>query len=356
MTTYPRLNVKKFYQNSLILYTAEPGVNFHSALASVMRKFPKPIVVTSKCFEFDACRYNGVMIPNNFVQKLEPFVKFVPVCPEVEIGLGVPRDVIRVIERKGKKLLLQPTTGKELSKSMYKFAQRFLNSLDSVDGFILKSRSPSCGINNAKVFPDAENPIAIRKGSGLFAEKVLERYPGIAIEDEGRLLNYNIREHFLTKLFTLARFRQVSTKSTAKSLVDFQSDNKFIFMSYNQREMRALGRIAANENKLPIEDVISEYEQHLHHALSSIPRRSTHINTLMHGLGYFSKKLTSKEKAYFLDLLESYRNHRIPLSAILSVLKSWIIKYNEEYLSRQTYFEPYPKELTDISDSGKGRA
>ncbi|MCK5710468.1 MAG: DUF1722 domain-containing protein [Deltaproteobacteria bacterium] len=321
-----------------------------------MRKFPKPIVVSSMCFGFDACRYNGAMIPNNFVQRLEPFVKFVPICPEVEIGLGIPRGIIRVVEKNGEKFLLQPATGKELSKQMYKFAESFLNSLDLVDGFILKSRSPSCGIKDAKVFRDAHNLVPIGKGPGLFAEKVLEKYPGVAIEDEGRLRNDNIRKHFLTKLFTLARFRNVKKKNTARSLADFQSDNNFIFMSYNQREMKALGRIAANENKLSIEDVISEYEQHLHHALSSIPRRSSHINTLMYGIGYFSKKLTSKEKAYFLDLLESYRSAKIPLSAVLSVIESWIIKYDVEYLARQTFFEPYPRELTDIPDSGKANS
>lgn len=320
-----------------------------------MKKFPKPVVVTSKCFEFDACRYNGVMIPNNFVQKLEPFVKFIPVCPEVEIGLGVPRDIIRVVEKKGKRLLVQPTTGKEVSKPMYKFADGFLNSLDTVDGFILKSRSPSCGIKDAKIYSDSENPSPIARGSGLFAEKVLEKYPGLAIEDEGRLMNFTIREHFLTKIYTLARFREVKRKKTLKSLIDFQSDNKFIFMSYNQREMRALGKIAGNQDRLLIEEVISQYEEHLQHALSKNPRRASHINTLMHGLGYFSKKLTSKEKAYFLDLLEDYRNHKIPLSTINSVLKSWIIKYEEEYLERQTFFEPYPRDLVEISDSGKGR-
>jgi len=321
-----------------------------------MRKFPKPVVVTSKCFEFDACRYNGVMIPNNFVQKLEPFVTFKPVCPEVEIGLGVPRDIIRVVEKNGKKKLVQPTTGKELSNKMYKFAVGFLNSLETVDGFILKSRSPSCGITDTKFFSDSENPSPTGRGSGLFAEKVIERYPGAAIEDEGRLMNFTIREHFLTKLYTLAGFREVKAKNSMKALMDFQSDNKFIFMSYNQREMRALGKIAGNQDKLQIEEVISKYEEHLHKAISKNPRRSSHINTLMHGLGYFSKKLTSKEKAYFLDLLEDYRNHKIPLSAINSVLQSWIIKYDENYLARQTFFAPYPKELVEISDSGKGRA
>ena len=321
-----------------------------------MRAFPKPVVVTSKCFEFDACRYNGVMIPNNFVQKLEPFVTFKPVCPEVEIGLGVPRDIIRVVQKNGKKKLVQPTTGKELSNKMYKFAEGFLNSLETVDGFILKSRSPSCGITDAKFFSDSENPSPIGRGSGLFAEKVIERYPGTAIEDEGRLMNFTIREHFLTKLYTLAAFREVKTKNSMKALMDFQSDNKFIFMSYNQREMRALGKIAGNQQKLPTELVITLYEERLHKALSKNPRRSSHINTLMHGLGYFSTKLKSKEKAYFLDLLEDYRNHKIPLSAINSVLQSWIIKYDENYLARQTFFEPYPKELVEISDSGKGRA
>jgi len=321
-----------------------------------MRNFPKPVVVTSKCFEFDACRYNGVMIPNNFVQKLEPFVKFIPVCPEVEIGLGVPRDIIRVVEKKDKKLLVQPTTGKELSKKMYKFAEGFLNSLDTVDGFILKSRSPSCGIKDAKIFSDSENPSPIARGSGLFAERVLEKYPGAAVEDEGRLMNFTIREHFLTKLYTLARFRDVKRKNTMKALVDFQSDNKFVFMSYNQREMRALGKIAGNQDKRPVREVFSEYEEHLYKLLSKNPRRNSHINTLMHGLGYFSKKLSSKEKAYFLDLLESYRNRKIPLSAVTTVLQSWIIKYEEDYLECQTFFAPYPPELVEISDSGKGRA
>ncbi len=168
-------------------------------------------------------------------------------------------------------------------------------------------------------------------------------------------MNFTIRESFLTKLFTFANFREVQKKNTAKALVDFQSDNKFIFMSYNQREMRFLGRIAGNQDKKPISDVITDYGNHLHKALSKTPRRSTYINTLMHALGYFSKKLTSKEKAYFLDLLENYRNHKIPLSAINTVLQAWIIKYDEEYLERQTFFEPYPSELTEISDSGKAK-
>lgn len=313
-----------------------------------MKKFPKPVIVTSKCFEFDACRYNGQMIPNNFVQTLEPFVKFVPVCPEVEIGLGVPRDTVRVVSRKGVKKLVQPTTKRDLTGLMQNFADSFLGSIKEVDGFILKNRSPTCGIKDAKFYPDGENNIPTGKGPGLFAEKVLEKFPGAAVEDEGRLRNPGIREHYLTRIYTLARWRDAKKKNSMKALVDFQSDNKFILMSYNQREMKELGRIVANKDDRTLGETIPLYEAHLQKALAKTPRRTSNINVLMHGLGYFSDELSRKEKNHFLDLLERYRNMKAPLSALQSVMESWIIKYEESYLSRQTYFHPYPVELVEL--------
>ena len=320
-----------------------------------MRTFPKPVVVASRCFEFDACRYNGQTIPNNLVRALEPWVEFRPVCPELEIGLGVPRDPVRVVRAGGERKLVQPASGRDLTSLMRGFSETFLRSLSDVDGFILKSRSPSCGIRDAKEFPDAENEIATGKGAGLFAERVVSKFPGLAVEDEGRLRNFRIREHFLTKLYTLARFRDVKKSGTANALVNFHTENKLLLMSYSQKEMRALGRITANtEGKRP-EILIGEYGEGLRHALSSPQRRSSSINVLMHALGYFSDRLTGREKARFLDLLEAYRNERIPLSAVLTVLESWVIEYDEDYLACQTFFEPYPKELMEISDSGKGR-
>ena len=320
-----------------------------------MRTFPKPIVVTSRCFEWDACRYNGLMIPNNFVQALEPWVEFRPVCPELEIGLGVPRDPVRIVRKGGERKLVQPATGRDLTGLMSEFSARFLDTLSEADGFILKSRSPSCGLGDAKEFPDAENEIAAGKGAGFFAGAVVERFPGLAVEDEGRLRNFRIREHFLTKLYTLARFRGVIKAGTANALVNFHTENKLLLMSYSQKELRALGRITANTGGKPPQEMISEYGERLRHALASPQKRPSSINVLMHALGYFPDKLTGREKAYFLDLLGAYREERIPLSAVLSVLESWVIKYGEEYLARQTFFEPYPGALMDISDSGKGR-
>jgi len=320
-----------------------------------MRTFPKPVVVTSRCFEFDACRYNGQMIPNNFVEILEPWVEFRPVCPELEIGLGVPRDPVRIVRKGGERKLVQPSTGRDLTALMRDFSSRFLDTLGDADGFILKSRSPSCGLGDAKEFPDAENEIATGKGAGFFAEAVMSRFPGLAVEDEGRLRNFRIREHFLTKLYTLARFRDVRRAGTAGALVNFHTDNKLLLMSFSQKEMRALGRITANARGASPPEMIAEYGEGLMRALASPQRRPSSINVLMHTLGYCSDNLTGREKAYFLDLLAAYRDERIPLSAVLTVLESWVIKYGEEYLGRQTFFEPYPRALMELSDSGKGR-
>ena len=290
------------------------------------------------------------MIPNNLVQALEPFVRFLPVCPEVEIGLGIPRDPIRIVSKKGVKKLVQPTTGRDLTGLMNKFSDKYLGSLGDVDGFILKNRSPSCAIKDTKFYPDAENQIATGKGSGLFAEKVLEKFPGAAVEDEGRLRNPSIREHYLTRIFALARWREAKKKHTMKALVDYHSDNKFTLMSFNQKEMKELGRIVANLERRPVEETYELYDEHLRKAISRNSRRTTNINVLMHGLGYFSDVLTAKEKKFFLELIEKYKSNKTTLGTLQTVMESWIIKYEEPYLSRQTYFRPYPGELVEIKN------
>ncbi len=314
-----------------------------------------PRIVVSKCIEFEHCRWNGLSISSEFVRKLDRFVEFVKICPEVEIGLGIPRDPIRVVRSKGGPMLVQPSTGRDVTGDMVSFAKRFLDSLPPVDGFILKSRSPSCGLKEVKIYAAADKPGGVGKGDGFFGHAVSERYPLLPIEDEGRLTNFRIREHFLTRIFTIARFRSMRESARMKDVVAFQAANKLLLMAYNQTELRALGRIVANPGKRPVEDLLADYEGHLLNALARPARYTSDINVLMHALGYFSKKLGPEEKAFFLDTLEQYRSGKIPLSACLSVVRSWIVRFGEPYLEMQSYFEPYPMELVEITDSGKGR-
>ncbi len=321
-----------------------------------MREAAKPNILVSKCLGFDHCRYNGEIIAAPFVQKMRPYVNFTVVCPEMALGLGVPREFLRLVAVEGEPRLLQPQTGLDHTERMHAFAASFLNGLADVDGFILKNRSPSCGLNDVKVYTSTKKGAAALKGQGMFGGAVMESFPHLATEDEGRLNNFRIREHFLTKIYALAAFRQVKASGAIKDLVQFQAQNKLLLMTYHQTELRALGRIVANPDKRPFDQVVADYEQHLYSALARPPRCTSHINVLMHALGYFSDELSREEKAFFLDALQRYREGKSPSSTPRSLIRSWIVRFGQEYLAQQTCFEPYPEELLELSDSGKQMA
>ncbi|WP_134701760.1 DUF523 and DUF1722 domain-containing protein [Ammoniphilus sp. YIM 78166] len=321
-----------------------------------MTSFEIPIVVVSKCLGFDACRYNGEMLHDAVLEKLADYVRIITTCPEVEIGLGTPRDPIRIVEEGQQGLkLIQPATSKDVTGDMNRFSTDFLGSLSEVDGFILKSRSPSCALKDAKVFTGVEKAPVKGKGPGLFGFAVLEKYGHLAVEDEGRLKNYSIREHFLIKLFTLARFRQLKKASSHKALVEFQSQNKYLFMAYHQIQQKKLGKIIANLEQNSIKEVYRSYEQGLYELLERPATGQSNINVLFHILGYFKHSISAKEKAFFLSLIEKYRGMKVPLSSPLGVLKAWAVRFDNEYLMKQSYFEPYPEALVELLDSGKGR-
>lgn len=315
----------------------------------------KPIVVISRCLGFERCRWNGEVINDDFVDALKPFVSFHTVCPEVEIGLGVPRDPIHIELRDGERSLVQPVTGRDVSEDMRRFCSGFLSRLETVDGFLLKARSPSCGSTDVKIHAPGGKSGAIDKGPGFFGEAVLAAYPYLPVETEGRLKNWRIREHYLTRLFTLARFRAMVREKRVRKLVDFHTSHKLLLMSYNQTALKRMGSLAANREGRAPEELARVYHEELERALARTPRLTSNINMLMHALGYFSKVLGAREKAYFLDALERYRQGRIPLSALTSVVVSWMARFEEPYLEQQVFFHPYPEELSFISDSGKGR-
>lgn len=316
----------------------------------------KPRVVISKCIEFDSCRWNGLMIRSAFVDKMKEHVDFVPVCPEMEIGLGVPRNPVRLVGTERSLRMVQAETMKDATKAMEAFTSSFLDSLEDVDGFILKDRSPSCGNKDVKLYPKMGRVAPFSaKGSGLFGREVLRRFPHLAVENEGRLNSFRIREHFLIKLFTLYRFRSVKASGKMSALVRFHTENKLLLMAYNQSVMRRMGRVVANPEKKAPEAQIAEYGELLGCAFARLSRYTSNINVLMHALGFFKEGLTSDEKSYFLRTLDRYRNEKLPLSVCTELLKSWIVRFNEQYLEQQSFFSPYPEQLVVITDSGKGR-
>ncbi len=323
--------------------------DFQKMRGLFVRKFARPCLVSSKCIEFEACRYNGLIIRSSLVNNLKNHADFLPVCPEVEIGMGIPRDPIHLEEGSGETILIQPSTGVEFTREMLNFADSFLKSLKGVDGFILKNKSPSCGVKAVKLYPLGGKSRPKTDGVGLFAAKVFNYFPLLPVEDEGRLRNLHLRENFLTRIYTLADFRENVENRDFTEIIDFHRKNKLLFMSYSQIYVRKLGRLVANPHKAPIEELMKEYKHIMNEMFLIDPLPPANVNVLMHAFGYFSKELSHQEKSFFLELLEKYRQGRIPLLVTQNLLKSWIIRFNNNYLAEQTFFEPYPEELLEIT-------
>lgn len=316
----------------------------------------KPKVVISKCLEHDHCRFDGSMISSEVVKAMMPYVEFIPICPEMAIGLGVPRDSIRLIDVDGTNHLIGNKTAIDYTDVMLDYVSQVAKTYNenSIDGFILKSRSPSCGIKDVKLYKTIGKAPCINKSSkGIFGGNIMDALQGISFEDEGRLTNFDIREHFYTAIFTRAQLRLVMKEKSMKALVDFHSKNKYLFMAYSQRQLKVLGKIVANHDQLSINQVMAAYFEQFNKLFGRKPTPGQYTNVLLHVFGYFSDQLSLEEKSHFIDALAEYRHHYIPLSSILVLLKSWVRRFNLTYLKQQTLFEPYPHELIQVRDSGK---
>ncbi|WP_062238174.1 YbgA family protein [Fictibacillus sp. FJAT-27399] len=318
-----------------------------------MGVFAKPKLVVSQCLEFDHCRYNGDVIHHPTIRKLMRHVDFLPVCPEVEIGLGTPRETIRIVLQNGEQRLMQPKTDKDVTADMEKFSDAYLQSLHHIDGFILKSRSPSCGLKEVKLYTSTEKGPAIGSSSGLFGGKVLELYPHLAVEDEGRLNNFLIRERFFTKIFLLAAYRELKKEESLQRLMDFHEVNKYLFLAYSRPTQKVLSRIL--KNKEQPEELFSLYEKGLRRLFLRTARYDSSINAAKEMAKAFDRFLNDKEKSYFLELTDKVAEKKEPFSSVMALLKSWAYRFEDEEILRQSWFEPYPGDLLEISDSGKGR-
>ena len=312
--------------------------------------YPRPLLVISRCIEFDACRYDGSKIPSPLVAGLRKYADCIPVCPEVEIGLGIPRATVRIVRTDGSDHLIQPATGHDCTSEMSAFVQTFLGSLPLVDGFILKGGSPTSGLRGVRVYPSAEKSMAIEKTAGFFAREVLRQFSSLPVEDELRLNHMRIRDHFLTAVFTLAAFRGVEEAKKREELAKFHARNKYLLMASHQENMRSMGRLVASRATLDPDELFSIYRRLLCGALAKVPRYTNNITVLQHILGYFRDRISSNEKEYCLEVIDRYRHNQATLAEPRDLLYSWVIRFQDDYLKDQTFFAPYPPALADLPD------
>ncbi|MDD1675852.1 MAG: DUF523 and DUF1722 domain-containing protein [Methanomicrobiales archaeon] len=292
------------------------------------------------------------MISSETVKRLRDKAEMYAVCPEVEIGLGIPREPLHLVESQQGTRFIQPATGRDMTAEMSTFADWYLKSLPLLDGFIMKDRSPSCGLKNVPVPPNTGVSESSRRESGLFSREIVKRFPLIPRTDEVDLSNPRLRDHFLTQIFTVAEFRALRHHESTKNLLQFHAENKYLLIAYHRGEYKTLTALATNREERSYDIVMSEYQEHLLKALSKPPRKNSHIAVLDHALNHFAgAMIPGKEREAFTELIETYRKGKHTLSGPRAMLRAWIVTYDEDYLAHQTYFEPYPADLETIPES-----
>ncbi len=307
----------------------------------------KPKLIISKCLNSEKCRYNGQCYDDKVISLLREYIDIETVCPENAIGLPTPRNPIRIETHNNKYKLTELNSGLDYTSQMTEFAEEFLNNIDDIDGFILKSKSPSCGINDVKIY-SKDNNISIRNnGTGVFANKLLEKNLNIPIENEGRLKNYDIRDDFLTKIFTINNLK------SEENIMNFHNKNLLLLQSYNKEATDELIKIINKEN-LNEED-INSYKTKVYDILASKRDKNSKIDIAKYIFKKYKKDLNEDEINYFEELLNLYENKKIPFSSIKVALQIYGLRFKDKDLLIQTFFNPYPESLISATDSGKGR-
>lgn len=314
------------------------------------RKFNKPNIVLSKCLNIDNCRFNWDVVKDDFITKLWKYVNYLPVCPEVAIWLGVPRMPIRLIKWNK---IYQPWTNIDYTDKLNNFSEKYLSSLNKLDWFILKNRSPTCWIKDVKVYDKIDsNFISNTHWTWLFTYNILNKFKNYPLEDEWRLKNYKLREEFLTKIFILADFREIQENKSISDLQQFQANNKYLFMYFSPQKQVNLWRIIASYDKKNLEEIFEKYFQELIKLLSTQTNQWKFINSIQHIFWYF-KNISKWEKDFFIQSIEVYKEWRIPSISLINMLKLFAIREDNKYILSQNILYPFPIELLELSDSWK---
>jgi len=301
----------------------------------------------SSCLLGNEVRWNsGHKLDKYLAHTLGQFVEYVPVCPEVEAGFGVPRESFRLVGDPDSPRLVTFKSKTDHTDRMLTWTQKRVGELEKEElcGFIFKSDSPSSGMIRVKVYNEKGMPHKV--GIGMFARAFMEHFPLIPVEDDGRLNDPVIRENFILQIFTMKRWRDnLARKRGIGNLVDFHTLNKLLLLSHSPKHYRLMGKLVAEGKKMPLGDLYDQYQLLLMEALKLETTIRKNINVLQHLMGYFKKQLSEDEKQELLEAFDQYRSEYVPLIVPITLINHYVRKYDQPYLKQQTYLNPHPVEL-----------
>ena len=301
----------------------------------------------SACLAGDEVRFNGGDAHQRYLtQTLGQFFEYVTTCPEIEAGMTIPRPAVRLVAAGDKIKVIDPKNGVDWTAAMEDHAVRRAGIVEEegLSGFILKSKSPSCGMERVKVYDHNNVPNA--SGSGVFAAELQRRYPRLPMEEEGRLNDPNLRENFIERVFAYDRLRAVFAADwTIGSIVEFHASEKLLLLSHDEVSFRDLGRLVANAKGKPRAAFAAEYQQGFMEAIAQRATVRRHTNVLEHMLGYLRDSGDDHARQEARQAIDDYRQGLVPLIVPITLFNYLARRYNIEYLLLQSYLRPHPKEL-----------
>jgi uncharacterized protein YbgA (DUF1722 family)/uncharacterized protein YbbK (DUF523 family) len=308
---------------------------------------PRIRIGISSCLLGAKVRYDGNHKLDTFLtETLGRHFEFVPVCPEVAIGLGVPRPPIRLVgAAHAPRAVGVEDPALDVTRKLADYGARMGRELNDISGYILKSKSPSCGMERVKLYPEKGGP-GVKQGRGIYAAALMAKRPLLPTEEEGRLGDPALRENFIENVFAYRRWQDLAASGvTASRLVDFHTRHKLMIMAHGTERYRALGRLVAGASRREARAVADKYIHAFMHTLRHTPTRARHANVLMHLMGYLKKTLDSADKYELLALIHAYRVGHVPRIVPLTLLNHHFRRHPHPYVVGQYYLEPPPDEL-----------
>ena len=302
----------------------------------------------SACLLGQRVRYDGGHKWDRYLtDTLGQYVKYVPVCPEVECGLGVPREAMHLVGDAGYPRLVAIRTNKDHTERMLRWAGKRVLELEKEDlcGFIFKSDSPSSGMERVKVYTE-KGAMPVKQGIGLFAGSFMAHFPLIPVEEEGRLHDPKLRENFIERIFSLKRWREhLQGGKRVGRLVEFHTEQKLQILSHSPKHCTLMGKLVASARTLSVDEIYATYETLFMESMKLKTTPKKNANVLQHMMGYFKTRLSPDEKQELLGVIDEYRRGFLPLVVPIVLIRHYVRKYDQPYLKQQTYLNPHPVAL-----------
>lgn len=301
----------------------------------------------STCLLGEQVRYDGGHKHDRFLtDTLGPYIEWVSVCPELEVGMGVPREAVRLVGQSTAPKMVGIDSGEDWTERMLEYSRRRVAQIGKLglSGYVLKSKSPSCGMERVKVY----NPkgMAAKDGRGLFADVLIKGHPLIPVEEEGRLSDPHLRDNFIVRIFAYHRLRRLMDGAfTIGKLVEFHTSQKYLLLAHSPKHYRELGPLVAGAKKMPAAELKERYTALHMECLKVKTTVKKNVNVLQHIVGFLPDGLPEVERREILGVIEEYRKGLVPLVVPVTLLRHYVRSHSIEYIAKQAYLNPHPREL-----------